>query len=74
MIYQYFKIIVIIRSNKAWPRDGIVRIDITRGNQGALQDMKEYSLHHSYAKEQRIHQREQYEYQSMFGLISTTHR
>lgn len=51
-----------------WPRDGIVRIDITRSGIGNASDTKDYSLHHSYAKEQRVHQREQFEYQTMFGF------
>ncbi|XP_046446960.1 membralin-like isoform X4 [Daphnia pulex] len=51
-----------------WPREGIVRIDITRSGNGP--DIQGYSLHHSYAKEQRIHQREQFEYQAMFGFWS----
>ncbi|XP_059353300.1 membralin-like [Daphnia carinata] len=51
-----------------WPRDGIVRIDITRSGDYNHPDREDYSLHHSYAKEQRIHQREQFEYQAMFGF------
>ena len=54
-----------------WPRDGIVRIDITRGGQEATSTGNEaYSLHQSYAKEQRIHQREQFEYQAVFGFFN----
>lgn len=54
-----------------WPRDGIVRIDITRGGQQETSTGNEgYSLHQSYAKEQRIHQREQFEYQAVFGFLS----
>ena len=62
-----------IKSN--WPRDGIVRIDITRsGGQGNAPVAQDYSLHHSYAKEQRIHQREQFEYQAMFGFWGAPYR
>lgn len=53
-----------------WPRDGILRIDIMRGEQGNVQDTTGYSLHHSYVKEQRIHQREQFEYQAVFGFLA----
>lgn len=57
-----------------WPRDGIVRIDITRGSQSSTLQHQDYSLHHSYAKEQRIHHRDQFEYQGMFGLFGATQR
>jgi len=53
-----------------WPRDGILRIDIMRGEQGNAQNSASYSLHHSYVKEQRIHQREQFEYQAVFGFLA----
>lgn len=52
----------------SWPRHGIVRIDITRSGQGNSPESQDYLLQHSYAKEQRIHQREQFEYQTMFGF------
>lgn len=59
---------------EVWPRDGIVRIDITRGAQEELFGSEGYSLHQSYAKEERIHQREQFEYQAMFGFFGGSPR
>jgi len=59
---------------EVWPRDGIVRIDITRGAQEEQFGSDGYSLHQSYAKEERIHQREQFEYQAMFGFFGGSPR
>lgn len=58
----------------SWPRHGIVRIDITRSGQGNTLEHQDYLLQHSYAKEQRIHQREQFEYQSVFGFWGGPHQ
>ena len=59
-----------------WPRDGILRIDIMRGSQGKTQDNQEkYSLPQSYAKEHRIHQREQFEYQqAVLGFFAAQNK
>ena len=59
-----------------WPRDGILRIDIMRGSQSKNQDSSSssssssYTLYHSYAKEQRIHQRELH-YQTVLGYFAS---
>ena len=54
-----------------WPRDGILRIDIIRGGNENVQNPTTYSLQHSYIKEQKIHQQEQFEYQAVFGFLAT---